>query len=53
MARYNHIDTSPRVLAVDMKRQLFPGTFEYALCRLVDREIDLPGFDARNFNNLD
>jgi hypothetical protein len=26
MARYKHIDVSPRFLAVDLKRQLLPGT---------------------------
>ncbi len=26
MARYKHIDTSPRFLAVDLQRQLLPGT---------------------------
>jgi hypothetical protein len=28
MAHYKHIDTSPRFLAVDLDRQLLPGTFE-------------------------
>ena len=27
MARYKHIDTSPRFLAVDLQRQLLPGAF--------------------------
>ena len=31
MARYKHIDTSPRLLPVDLARQLLPGTFEHAL----------------------
>jgi hypothetical protein len=44
MARYKHIDTSPRFLAVDLERQLLPGTFEHALCRQIDREIDLSAF---------
>ncbi|MDD2686314.1 MAG: hypothetical protein PHY62_09175 [Gallionella sp.] len=44
MARYKHIDTSPRFLAVDLQRQLLPGTFEHALNHLLDREIDLSGF---------
>ena len=52
MARYKHIDVSPRFLAVDLKRQLLPGTFEHALNHLLDREIDLTGFDAR-FRNDD
>ena len=52
MARYKHIDTSPRFLAVDLQRQLLPGTFEYALYHLLEREIDLSGFDARFKNDL-
>ena len=50
MARYKHIDTSPRFLAVDLQRQLPPGTFEHALNHLIDHELDLSSFDAR-FNN--
>ena len=52
MARYKHIDTSPRFLAVDLERQLLPGTFEHALNYLIDHEIDLKGFDARYCNDL-
>jgi transposase len=51
MARYKHIDTSPRLLAVDLKRQLLPGTFEYALDHLLDHEIDLSALDARFKND--
>lgn len=51
MARYKHIDTSPRFLAVDLQRQLLPGTLEYALNHLLDHEIDLSGFDARFSND--
>ena len=52
MVRYKPIDTSPRLLPVDLARQLLPGTFEYALNHLLDHEIDLTGFDAR-FRNDD
>lgn len=52
MARYKHIDTSPRFLPVDLTRQLRPGTFEYALSHLLDGEIDLSAFDKR-FKNDD
>lgn len=52
MARYKHIDTSPRFLAVDLERQLLPGTFEHALCYLIDHEIDLSRFDERYRNDL-
>ena len=52
MARYKHIDTSPRFIAVDLERQLLPGTFEHALNHLVDHELDLNRFDARYKNDL-
>ena len=51
MARYKHIDTSPRFLAVDLQRQLLPGTFEHAMSHLLDHELDLSGFDARFCND--
>jgi len=52
MARYKHIDTSPRFLAVDLQRQLLPGTFEHAMNYLIDRELDLSAFDARFKNDV-
>jgi len=52
MARYKHIDSSPRLIAVDLERQLLPGTFEQALNYLVDHELDLRRFDARYKNDL-
>lgn len=51
MARYKHIDTSPRFIPVDLERQLLPGTFEHALNYLVDHELDLRRFDARYKND--
>ncbi|MDK9725551.1 MAG: transposase [Sterolibacteriaceae bacterium MAG5] len=51
MARYKPIDTSPRFLAVDLERQLLPGSFEHALHHLIDRHLDLSGFDARYRND--
>jgi len=51
MARYKHIDTSPRFLAVDLQQQLLPGTFEHAMNHLIDHELDLSGFDARYCND--
>ena len=50
MARYKYTYTSPRFLAVDLQRQLLPGTFEHALNHLIDHELELSGFDTR-FNN--
>lgn len=51
MARFKHIDTSPRFLAVDLERQLAPGTFEHALHHLIEHELDLTHFDARYHND--
>lgn len=51
MARYKYIDTNPRFLAVDLARQLLPGTFEHALNYLLDHEIDVSHFDARFRND--
>ncbi len=50
MARYKHIDTSPRFLAVDLQRQLLPGTFEHAMNHLIDNELNLTSFDV-HFKN--
>lgn len=50
MARYKHIDSSPR-LVVDLSQQLLPGTFEHALNYLLDHELDLSGLDARFCND--
>lgn len=51
MARYKHIDTSPRLLAVDLERQLLPGSFAHAVHHLLDHDFDLSGFDARYCND--
>jgi transposase len=51
MARYKYIDTNPRFLAVDLARQLLPGTFEHALNHLLDHGIDLSSFDGRFRND--
>ena len=51
MARYKIIDTHPRLLPVDLSKQLLPGTFEHALNHLFDHEIDLSGLDARYGND--
>lgn len=52
MARYKVIDTSPRFLAVDLEKQLLPGSFEHAVHYLLDHEIDLSGFAERYRNDL-
>lgn len=46
MARYKDVDTGMKLLAVDLSRQLLPGTFEHAVSHLLDQELDLSAFDA-------
>ena len=50
IARHTHIDT-PRLIAVDLARQLLPGIFEHAVDYLIDHEIDLSGFDNHYRND--
>ena len=52
MARYKTIDTSPRFIALDLERQLLPGTFEHALNHLLDHEIDVSALDAHYRNDV-
>ena len=51
MPRFKPVDYSPRFLAVDLSRQLLPGTFEYALHHLLDCEIDLSEIESRYSND--
>ena len=51
MARYKAIDLSPRFLAVDLEKQLLPGSFAHAVHHLLDHDFDLSGFDARYRND--
>ena len=51
MARYKAIDTSPRFLAVDLEKQLLPGSFEHAVHHLLEHEFDLSLFDPRYRND--
>ena len=52
MAKYKYIETQPRLIAVDLSRQLLPGTFEYALNHLLDHDVGLSHFDARFRNDV-
>ena len=52
MARYKPIHQGVKLLAVDFDRQILPGTFEYALRYLVDKELDLDGFHQRYRNDV-
>jgi transposase len=51
MPHFKPVDYSPRFLAVDLSRQLLPGTFEYALHHLLDCEIDLSEIESRYSND--
>ena len=53
MARFKPIHKGLKLLPVDFDRQVIPGSFEYALCHLVDRELDLSAFHARYRNDVE
>jgi transposase len=53
MARFKPIHKGLKLLPVDFDRQVIPGSFEYALCHLVDSELDLSTFHARYKNDVD
>lgn len=46
IARYKAVDLSPRFQAVDLEKQLLPGSFAHAAHHLLENEFDLSGFDA-------
>jgi transposase len=52
MARFKDVDSGMKLLAVDLGRQLLPGTFEHALSHLLDHELDLSHFDAYYRNDV-
>jgi transposase len=47
MPRYKPVDRGPMLLPVVLEEQIQPGTFEFALDRLVDTELDLSALDAK------
>lgn len=51
MPRYKPIHKGLKLLPVDFDRQVQPGSFEHALCYLVDHELDLAPFHARYKND--
>ncbi|MES1992500.1 MAG: transposase [Pseudomonadota bacterium] len=51
MARYKSTHKGLKLLAVDFDRQVIPGSFEHALCYLVDHEMDLSSFHSRYKND--
>ena len=50
LVRCKQLETSPRLLPVDLEAQLVPGTFAHALHHLID-ELDLSAFDAHYRND--
>ncbi len=39
MARYKPVYKGLKLLGVDFDRQVLPGSFEHALCYLIDHEV--------------
>ena len=51
MPRFKPIYKGLKLLPVDFDKQVQPGSFEYALCQLIDHELDLTAFHARYKND--
>ncbi len=51
MARFKPVHRGLKLLPVDFDKQVLPGSFEHALCYLVDHEFDLSGFHSRYQND--
>lgn len=50
MARFRRVETGLKLIPVDFEQQVLPGTFEFALCYLIDHEADLSGLEGRYRN---
>lgn len=51
MARFKAVQKGLMLLPVDFSQQLVPGSFEHALCYLVDHELDLSSLRGRYKND--
>ena len=51
MPRFKTPDYGLKMIPVDFERQVLPGSFEFALCHLVDRELDPSGLRGRFHND--
>jgi transposase len=51
MPRYKPVERNGLFIPVVLAEQIQPGTFEFALCHLVDDELDLSGLDAKFRND--
>ncbi len=47
MANYEpDLSCQNKFIPINFSEQILPGTFEYALCYIVENKLDLSGFDA-------
>ena len=53
MPRFKPVHKGLKLLPVDFDKQIQPGSFEFALCYLIDRELDLAPFHARYRNDYE
>jgi transposase len=53
MPRFKPIHQGLKLLPVDFDKQVQPGSFEHALCQLIDHELDLSAFHARYKNDIE
>ena len=53
MPRYKPVHKGHMLLPVDFDKQIQPGSFEFALCYLIDHELDLSAFHARYRNDYE
>nr|WP_232417819.1 transposase [Methyloversatilis thermotolerans] len=51
MPRFKTPDYGLKLISVDFAQQVLPGTFEFALCHLVDNDLDLSVLRARYAND--
>jgi len=51
MPRFKTPDYGLKLIPVDFAQQVLPGTFEFALCHLVDHELDLSTLRSRYTND--
>ena len=51
MPRFKPIERGMKLIPVDIQEQIQPGTFEHALCKLIDDELDLSRLRSRIQND--
>ncbi len=53
MPRFKPNHQGMKLLPVDFDKQIQPGNFEFALCRLISKELDLEPFRSRYTNHVE